>query len=61
MFGYDKNGRTLNRRGPVYQKMYLEICMHYRSLPDPRTLTYDEIEFYYEGIRGLLKYETRPQ
>lgn len=38
----------------VYQEMLLTICMNYNSLPDVRTMTLDEIEFFYDGIRGTL-------
>lgn len=40
-------------------EMYLQICMLYASLPDPRTLSLSEIEFYYEGIRGTLRDSTK--
>lgn len=55
MLGYDKEGRTLNTRGNVYPQMMIEICSHYRSLPDVRTLTYNEIEFFYNAIKPTLK------
>lgn len=54
MIGYDRNGRTMNTRGNVYRQMYIDICMRYSSLPDPRSLSYSEIEFYYDGIRNVL-------
>ena len=39
---------------PVYTEMLLQVSREYSSLPDPRTLTLDEIRFYYDGLRGDL-------
>ena len=39
----------------VYGEMLLQICMDYPGLPDPRTLKRHQIKFFYEGIRGQLK------
>ena len=47
--------------GPVYTEMFLQVCRDYASLPDPRTLTFKEIRFYYEGLRAELKRGTRPK
>lgn len=44
---------------PVYGEMLLQICRDYAGLPDPRTLTLDEIEFFYEGLRAELKRHTK--
>lgn len=53
--GYDEEtGRPLHTRQIVYHIMFIQICLMYRSLPDPRTLTYNEIEMYYNGIRKQL-------
>jgi len=35
--------------------MLRQICMDYPGLPDPRTLTMTEIEFFYDGLRPSLK------
>jgi hypothetical protein len=40
--------------------MFLTICRMYRSLPDPFNLTLDQVEFFYDGIRGELKEATKP-
>ncbi len=45
----------------VYQEMLLTITMNYNSLPDVRTMTVDEIEFFYEGIRGTLIASTKKE
>lgn len=39
----------------VYGEMLLEICFAYSTLPDPRTLELDEIEFFYDGLRPSLR------
>ena len=44
----------------VYREMMLNIAMHYRSAPDVRTMTFDEIEFFYNGIRQHLINITKP-
>ena len=56
----DKEGNPGHTRINVWTEMFLVICMRYRSLPDPRTLTLDEIEFFYEGIRAQLEEDTKP-
>lgn len=58
--GYDRNGYPLHTRKNVYDEMFLQICLTYNSLPDPRTLTFDEIEFFYNGIRRQLIEDTKP-
>lgn len=37
----------------------LQIARTYPSLPDVRTLTLEQIEFFYEGIRGELESMTK--
>ena len=44
----------------VHREMFLQICLDYASLPDPRTLTASEIRFFYDGIRHSLKERTKP-
>ena len=39
----------------VYTEMLLNICIEYPGLPDPRTLSMDEIRFFYNGIRSRLR------
>lgn len=56
----DKDGNPGHTRLAVWTEMFLVICMRYRSLPDPRTLTLDEIEFFYDGIRSQLEEDTKP-
>jgi hypothetical protein len=52
--------RPAHTRYAVYSEMMLNIAMHYRSAPDVRTLTLDELEFFYNGIRGYLMEITKP-
>lgn len=48
--------------GPiVYREMLLQICRDYPGLPDPRTLSVDEIVFFYHGLRAELKRHTQPK
>ena len=42
----------------VYSIMIQTICLEYRCLPDPRTLSMTEVRFFYEGIRPTLKART---
>lgn len=46
-------------RANVVTEMFRQICFHYNSLPDPSLLTLDDIEFFYDGIRGMLKEQTK--
>jgi hypothetical protein len=39
--------------------MLLQICREYPGLPDPRTLTLDEIRFFYDDLRPELKSRTK--
>jgi hypothetical protein len=55
MLGYDTGGRTLNTRQNVFRHMIVALVFHYQCLPDFRTLTYHQIEFFYDAIRGHLK------
>jgi len=59
--GYDQEGNPMHTRINVMRHMILEICYRYPGLPDVRTLGLDEIEFFYDGLRGILIAETRPR
>lgn len=43
----------------VYSEMLLQISLEYPGLPDARTLTLDEIRFFYEGLRHNLQKMTK--
>lgn len=58
--GVDARARVHNARA-VYAEMLLQICRDYPGLPDPRTLTVDEIVFFYNGLRTELKKHTKPK
>jgi len=45
---------------PVYRDMLRAIVVHCPGLPDARSLTIDEIRFFYEGIRPLLRVLSKP-
>lgn len=45
----------------VYTEMLIQICRDYPGLPDPRTLTIDEVVFFYSGLRRELREHTRPK
>lgn len=45
----------------TYSEMLLQIARDYPGLPDPRTLTIDEICFFYAGLRPELKRHTKPR
>lgn len=59
--GYDREGNPLHTRLNVMRRMILEICYRYPGLPDVRTLSIDEVEFFYDGLRGILIAETTPR
>ncbi len=50
-----------NTAGIVYTEMLLQICRDYPALPDPRTLTVNEVRFFYEGLRSELEKHTEPK
>jgi hypothetical protein len=52
-------GIPMHTRANVVTEMFLQICMSYPGLPDPRTLDLDEIEFFYDGIRAQLIEDTK--
>jgi len=54
-----KTGAECHRLVPVYREMLLQICSDYPGLPDPRTLSMQEIRFFYNGIREALKKHTK--
>ena len=43
----------------VYREMILQICRDYPGLPDVRSLTINEIRFFYDGLRPELKGHTK--
>lgn len=45
----------------VYREMLYQVCRDYRTLPDLRTLSIEEIVFFYEGLRHELKVHTKPK
>jgi hypothetical protein len=51
----------LSSAGLTYIEMLLQIARDYPGLPDPRTLTVNEIVFFYNGLRDELKKHTRPK
>jgi hypothetical protein len=56
-----KTGHTTHRLPVVYAEMLGQICLDYSTLPDPRTLTLEEIRFFYNISRAELKRRTKPQ
>jgi hypothetical protein len=57
----NEDGIPRHTRANVVTEMFLQICMSYPGLPDARTLDLDEIEFFYDGIRGQLIEDTKPR
>lgn len=47
--------RGRHRIVTVYTEMLLQVAREYPGIPDPRTLTLDEIRFFYAGLRHDLK------
>lgn len=54
-----KSGEPTHTLTNVYREMLLQICRDYSTLPDPRTLRFSEIRWFYEGLRGELKRATK--
>lgn len=46
---------------PVYTEMMLQVARDYSGIPDIRTLTLDEIRFFYDGLRAELKAHSKPR
>lgn len=56
-----KTKATVHTAPVVYREMILQICRDYAGLPDVRTLTVEEIVFFYDGLRPELKAATKPK
>jgi hypothetical protein len=56
-----KTGVAVHTAMLVYGEMLLQICSTYPGLPDPRTLTFSEIRFFYNGMRKSLHESTKPR
>lgn len=56
-----ETGASCHTLVPVYSEMLLQICRDYAGLPDPRTLTLNEIRFFYAPLRKELREHTKPK
>ena len=45
----------------AYQIMIFQVCRDYSGLPDFRTLSAQEIRFFYKGLIPELKQATKPK
>lgn len=45
----------------VYGMMLAQVCRDYAGLPDPRTLTVEQILWFYDWLRPELKKHTAPK
>jgi hypothetical protein len=54
-----KHGKGAHTLLTVHREMHLQICRDYPALPDPRTLTFSEIRYFYEGLRLELRERTK--
>ena len=57
----DRNGNPRHTKFNVYSEMMIQIARTYNGIPDVRTMTLEEIEFFYNGIRGELIQATKPR
>jgi hypothetical protein len=55
-----QTGQSLHLVLFVFSEMLRQITRDYGSLPDPRTLSIDEIAWWYEGLIPELKKFTTP-
>ena len=51
----EKLTRGRHRIVAVYAEMLLQVSHEYPGIPDPRTMTMEEIRFFYDGLRHDLK------
>ncbi len=59
---YDRKARRVTHTATaVYGEMLLQVCRDYSGLPDPRSLTVEELVFFYSGLRAELKQATAPK
>jgi hypothetical protein len=56
-----ESNATVHVAPVVYREMLLQICRDYAGLPDPRTLSIDDILFFYDGLRPELRKHTKPK
>lgn len=54
-----KTGAVVHVAEVVYGRMLRQICLDYPGLPDPRTMTVEEIVWFYDGLRPMLRKHTR--
>ena len=54
-----RGGADVTKRGlDFYAEKHRQICMSYNVLPDPLEMSLDDINYWYDGIRGDLKKHT---
>lgn len=53
--------REIHTLPTVMGEMILQICSDYPGIPDYRTMTLDQIEWFYNGLRESLKAATKPR
>lgn len=50
-----RGGGEVKKRGVVYwAEKHRQICMSYNVLPDPLEMSFDDIDYWYDGIKGDL-------
>ncbi len=54
-------GREVHTLPTVMSEMVLQVCSDYPGIPDYRTLTFEQIEWFYNGLRESLKEATKPR
>ncbi len=58
----DKETGAATHTAPVvYREMLRQVCRDYASIPDPRTLSLEDIVFFYDGLRRELRAATKPK
>jgi hypothetical protein len=55
-----KKGKLVHTAPNVYREMILQVARDYPGLPDVRTLSMDEIRFFYDGLRAELRRYSSP-
>lgn len=54
-----ETGAVLHCAELVYGEMMMSVAREYSAIPDVRTLTFGEIAYFYNGLRGDLKRATK--
>lgn len=61
MLDRDDEDRATHTAFNVYPEMLRQVCRDYATLPPLRTMSIEEVIFFYDGLRPELKRATKPK